>query len=43
MISLKCVRNGVSRRGTLGGHLGFLNGDLEERVIKDVMDVLGRP
>ena len=37
----RCVRNGGSRR--LGGCYGFLNGDLEDRVINDVMDVVGRP
>ena len=39
---LKCVENGRSRRGLLGGHCGFLTTDLEERVILDFMDVLGR-
>ena len=29
--------------GVLGGRCGFLTGDLEERVIFDVMDVFGRP
>ena len=32
-----------SRRGRLGGNLGFLNGDLEDKVINDVMDILGGP
>ena len=29
--------------GVLGGLGGFLTGDLEDRVVLDVMDVLGRP
>ena len=29
--------------GVLGGHIRFLTGDLEDKVILDVMDVLGRP
>ena len=29
--------------GVLGGHGGFLAGDIEDRVIHDIMDVLGRP
>ena len=33
----------VSRMGVLGGRWGFLTGDLEDRVIFDVKDVLGRP
>ena len=32
-----------SRRGVLGGHWGFLTGDLEDRVILDTMDDLGGP
>ena len=28
--------------GVLGGRSGFLTGDLEDRAIVDVMDVLGR-
>ena len=37
----KCVRNGGSRRGVLGGHIGFLTGDIDDRVIPDIMnDVL---
>ena len=39
----KCVKNGRSFMLVLGGHWGFLTGDLEDRVILDVMDVLGRP
>ena len=27
----------------LGGHWGFLRGHLDDRVILDVMDILGRP
>ena len=34
---------GGSRRGVLGGHWGFLPGDLEDRVILDTMDDLGGP
>ena len=34
----KCVRNGGSRRGVLGGHWGFFIGDSEDRVILEVMD-----
>ena len=34
---------GGSRRGILGGHWGFLTGDLEDRVILDTMDDLGGP
>ena len=33
----------MSRRGVLGGHWGFLTGDLEDRVILDTMDDLGGP
>ena len=33
----------VSRRGDLGGRLGFLTGDLEDLVIVDILNVLGRP
>ena len=29
---------GGSRRGVLGGHWGFLTGDMEDRVISDVMN-----
>ena len=29
---------GGARRGVLGGHLGFLKGDMEDRVIRDVMN-----
>ena len=32
-----------SRRGLLGGRLGFLTRDLEDRVILDTMDDLGGP
>ena len=39
----KCVRKGGgSRRGVLGGCWGVLRGHLEERVILDNMDDLGR-
>ena len=37
-LNCKCVRNGGSRRGVLGGHGGFLTGDLEDRVILDVIN-----
>ena len=33
----KCVKNGGSRRGVLGGCWGFLTRDLEDRVILDLM------
>ena len=33
----------VSRRGLLGGRLGLLMGEMDDRVIYDVLDVLGRP
>ena len=39
----KCVRNGGVRRGLLGGCWGFLTGDMEYRVIRDVMNALSRP
>ena len=29
--------------GVLGGRLGFVTGDFEDRVIIDIIDVLGRP
>ena len=38
-----CQEGGGSRRGGLGGHWGFLTGDLEDRVILDIMDDLGGP
>ena len=39
--TLKSVRNDGSRRGVLGGHGGFLTGDMDDRVIPDVKnDVL---
>ena len=31
-------QEGGSRRGVLGGHWGFLTGDMEDRVIPDVMN-----
>ena len=34
----KCVRKGGSRRGVLGGRWGFLTGDMDDRVIPDVMN-----
>ena len=37
-----CQEGGL-RRGVLGGRLGFLIGDLEDRVILGNMDDLGRP
>ena len=36
-------QKGGSRRGVLGGCLGFLTGDMEDRVIFDTMDDLGGP
>ena len=35
---LEVCQNGWSRRGVLGGHCGFLTGDMEDRVIPDVMN-----
>ena len=32
-----CQEGGL-RRGVLGGHLGFLTGDMEDRVIPDVIN-----
>ena len=37
-----CQEGGV-KKGVLGGRWGFLTGELEDRVILDVMDDLGRP
>ena len=37
-LNWKCVRKGVSRSGVLGGHWGFLTGDIDDRVIPDVMN-----
>ena len=34
---------GGLRRGLLGGRYGFLTGDMEDSVILDTMDDLGRP
>ena len=34
-------QEGESRRGVLGGHWGFLTGDMEDRVFLDTMDDLG--
>ena len=34
---------GVSRRGVLGGRWGFLTGDMENRVIPDVMNQVFYP
>ena len=42
-LNWKCVRKGRSRRGVLGGHWGFLTREMEDRVILDNMDDLGRP
>ena len=39
----KCVKNGGSRRRVLGGCLGFLTGDMEERVTHDGKVVLCGP
>ena len=36
-------RRGRSRRGVLGGHLGFLTGDIDDKVILDIMDDLVWP
>ena len=33
----KCVKKGGSRRGVLGGHWGFLTGDMEDMFILDVI------
>ena len=33
----------MSRRGALGGHLGFLTRDMEDSVMHDIKDDLGRP
>ena len=41
--SLEVCQEGGSFIVVLGGCWGFLIGDLEDRVILDVMDVLGRP
>ena len=38
-----CQEGGGSRRGVLGGHCGFLRGDLEDRGILDDMDDLDIP
>ena len=40
---LEVCQEGGSRRGVLGGRWGFLTGDMEDRVILDNMDDLGRP
>ena len=37
-LNWKCVRKVGSRRGVLGGRLGFLTRDMEDRVIPDVMN-----
>ena len=38
---LEVCQEGRSRRGVLGGHLGFLTGDMDDRFIPNVMnDVL---
>ena len=37
-LNWKCVKKGGSRRGILGGRWGFLTGDVEDRVILDVMN-----
>ena len=35
---LEVCQEGGSRRGILGGHCGFLTGDMEDMVIPDVMN-----
>ena len=35
---LEACQEGGSRRGVLGGHLGFLTGDIKDLVIPDVMN-----
>ena len=37
-LNWKCVRKGGSRMGVLGGHWGFLTGEMEDRVIPDVIN-----
>ena len=37
-LNWKCVRKGGSRRGVLGWHWGFLTGDMDDRVIPDIMN-----
>ena len=37
-LNWKCVRKGGSRRGLLWGHWGFLIGDMDDRVIPDVIN-----
>ena len=38
-----CQEGGGSRRGVLGGPLGFLTGDMEDRAIPDVMNYVFYP
>ena len=38
-----CKEEGVKKGLVLGGCCGFLMGDMDDRVIHDVLDVLGRP
>ena len=40
---LKVCQEGGSRRGVLGGRWGFLTGDMEDRVIPDVMNHVFSP
>ena len=35
---LEVCQDGGSKIGVLGGHLGFLTGDMDDRVIPDVMN-----
>ena len=37
-----CQERGV-KKGILGGHLGFLTRDMEDSVMHDIKDDLGRP
>ena len=39
----KCVKNGGSKRGVFGGYWGLLTGDMEDRVIIDIIDDLVWP
>ena len=40
---LEVCQEGGSRRGVLGGRWGFLTGDMEDRVIPDVMNHVSLP
>ena len=39
----KVYEEGGSKRGVLGGHRGFLSGEVDDRIIYDILDVLCRP